>query len=160
MKIRTAWIVFDLVVLFVCGAVALVLTGRDLPAHEIEFEMTQVTDADLALLPDGSLVFNLLGHLFRLPADGGSATQLTFGRFYDCEPAVSPDGARIAFASDGSGSERDIFVLELSSMRIRQMTHENYADRPVWTPDGRSITYISAGGRPQSRTSCPWSSGM
>ena len=37
-------------------------------------------------------VGNLLGHLFRMPVEGGSATQLTFGRFYDCEPAVSPDG--------------------------------------------------------------------
>ena len=144
MKIRLTWGVSAGVALLVAAVVALFLTARITPTRVIEFETTQVTDADLALSPDGSLVFTILGHLFRLPAEGGSATQLTFGGFYDSDPAVSPDGSRIAFVSDRNGSQKDIFVLDISSGRIRQVTHEYFwADRPVWTPDGRSITYLS-----------------
>ena len=62
-------------------------------ARTIEFETTEVTQADVALSPDGQwLVFTLLGHLFRLPVEGGDAEQLTFGPCYDTDPVVSPDG--------------------------------------------------------------------
>ena len=38
----------------------------------IEFETTEVTAADVALSPDGEwLIFTMLGHLFRLPVEGG-----------------------------------------------------------------------------------------
>ena len=45
----------------------------------IEIETTEVTAPDVAITPDGeSLIFTLLGHLFRLPVEGGDAEQLTF----------------------------------------------------------------------------------
>jgi hypothetical protein len=38
----------------------------------IEFETTEVTAADVALSPDGEwLIFTMVGHLFRLPVEGG-----------------------------------------------------------------------------------------
>ena len=37
----------------------------------------------------------MLGHLFRLPVEGGDAEQLTFGPYYDRDPAISPDGTRM-----------------------------------------------------------------
>ena len=143
MKIHTAWGVSGLVALFVFAIVALFTARQKASVRDIEFETTQVTDADLALLPDGSIVFTLLGHLFLLRAEGGSATQLTFGGFYDSEPAVSPDGSRIAFVSDRNSKWKDVFVLDIASGQIRQVTHESLsAEGPVWTPDGRSITYL------------------
>ncbi len=46
----------------------------------IEFDTTEVTRADVTLSPDGDwLIFTILGHLFRLPVEGGDAEQLTFG---------------------------------------------------------------------------------
>ena len=46
----------------------------------IEFETSEVTAPGVAITPDGqSLIFTLLGHLFRLPVEGGDAQQLTFG---------------------------------------------------------------------------------
>src|SRR5262249_45931848 len=52
-----------------------------------EFETSEVTQPGLSVAPDGrSLVFNLVGHLFRLPLTGGTATQLTFGPYYDSDP--------------------------------------------------------------------------
>ncbi len=74
-----------------------VLVGRLAAARTIEFETTEVTTADVAVAPDGQeLIFTLLGHLFRLPVEGGTADQLTFGPYYDTDPVFSPDGSRVA----------------------------------------------------------------
>ena len=57
----------------------------------------------------------MLGHLFRVPAAGGTAEQLTFGPTYDEEPVYSPDGATLAFVSDRDSDESNIFILSLRS---------------------------------------------
>ncbi len=109
----------------------------------IEIETTEVTAPDVAITPDGeSLIFTLLGHLFRLPVEGGDAEQITFGPYYDARPAVSPDGALVAFQSDCDGSEGNIFVLELATGEITQLTDEPWADSPSWAPDGQSVIYL------------------
>lgn len=109
-----------------------------------EFETNEVTQPALTVAADGrSLVFNLVGHLFRLPAGGGSATQLTFGPYYDSEPRFSPDGTRLAFISNRDGSDGNIFVMELASGRISQLTRDYQAGAPVWSPDGKTIAYVS-----------------
>jgi Tol biopolymer transport system component len=93
---------------------------------------TEVTDPDLTVSPDGeALVFTMLGHLFRLPANGGQAEQLTFGPYWDSEPAFSPDGRSLAFVSDRDGGEGSVFVLELGTGRMRQVTQEEWVSRPT-----------------------------
>ena len=91
----------------------------------IEFETTEVTAPDVAITPDGeSLIFTMLGKLFRLPVEGGDAEQLTLGPYYDTDIAISPDGNRVAFVSDRDGSEGNIFILELATREITQVSHE------------------------------------
>ena len=110
----------------------------------IEFETTEVTRADVAVSPDGQrLIFTILGHLFRLPVEGGTAEQLTFGPYYDSDPVFSPDGNRVAFVSDRDGNEGNVFVLEPETGQITQLTKEPWASRPTWTPDGQAIVYLS-----------------
>lgn len=132
--LRLSW-----VCLLICLTVALRISART-----IEFATTEVTEADVTLSPDGQwLVFTILGHLFRLPVTGGTAEQLTFGSYYDTDPVFSPDGTRVAFVSDRDGSEGNMFVLDLATGQIIQVTHEAWAARPVWGPDGQSIAYLS-----------------
>lgn len=126
------------------------LTGFALTAHSaavhrtFEFETNEVTQPALTVAADGrTLVFNLVGHLFRLPVNGGAATQLTFGPHYDSEPRFSPDGSRLAFLSNRDGSDGNIFVLEIASGRIAQLTHDYQAGAPVWSPDGKTIAYVA-----------------
>ncbi|MEE8200590.1 MAG: hypothetical protein V3R29_05405, partial [Candidatus Acidoferrales bacterium] len=112
-------------------------------ARTIEFETTEVTEAEVTLSPDGHwLIFTMLGHLFRLPVEGGTAEQLTFGPYYDTDPVFSPDGTRVAFVSDRDGSEGNVFVLELPTGKTKQVTHEPWVGRPTWTPDGQAIVYL------------------
>jgi len=89
----------------------------------IEFDTRQVTQPDVVVSPNGqTLIFTMLGHLFRLPAAGGSAEQLTFGPCYDTDPSVSPDGTRVAFVSDRDGSEGNLFILDLGSKQVSPAT--------------------------------------
>ena len=109
--------------------------------RSIKISTKEVTDPDVAVSPDGRwLVFTALGHLFQLPTTGGAAKQLTFGPYYDSAPAISPDGTRVAFISDRKvSSQGNVFVLDLASGQIRQLTDEAWVDRPVWSPDGKSL---------------------
>ena len=110
----------------------------------VEFETRQVTQPDIVVSPDGqTLIFTMLGHLFRLPAAGGSAEQLTFGPCYDTDPAVSPDGTRVAFVSDRDGSEGNLFILDLGSKQLSPLSKEARAGCPAWSPDGRAVAYLS-----------------
>ena len=132
--VRLCSLLFMLSCLSVCPVAA---------ARTIEFETNEVTGAGVTVSPDGhSLIFTILGHLFRLPVEGGIAEQLTFGPHYDDEPVFSPDGARVAFVSDRDGSEGNVFVLELATGETTQVTHESSAGRPTWSPDGKAIVYL------------------
>src|SRR5688572_29830316 len=114
----------------------------------LEFTTSQVSSPDLALSPDAQwIVFTLAGKLFRLPIKGGEAEQLTFGPYFDANPTFSPDGQLLAFDSDRDGSEGNIFLLDLSSKEVTQITRDEWADRPAWSPDGRSLIYLRLSGR-------------
>ena len=108
----------------------------------ITIDTSEVTTPAVAVTPDGrTLVFSAIGHLYELPVAGGAATQLTFGPSYDFDPAMSPDGSRVAFASNRDGSGSNIFVLDRASKRVTQISREVEAARPVWSPDGKTIAY-------------------
>ena len=93
--------------------------AQDDGRRTIEIETSEVTAPDVAISPDGEwLIFTLLGHLGRLPAEGGDAEQLTFGPYYDARPTVSPDGTQVAFQSDREGN---IFLPDLATGEITQL---------------------------------------
>ena len=129
------------------GAAAPVL-AQDLqnrPTRSMKISTKEVTDPDVGVSSDGSwLVFTALGHLFQLLTKGGVAKQLTFGPYYDSAPAISPDGTRVSFISDRDvSSQGNVFVLDLASGQIHQLTNEAWVDRPVWSPDGKSLVFLS-----------------
>ena len=72
----------------------------------------------------------------------GVEVQLTFGE-NAFDPSFSPDGKRIAFATNRSGST-DIEVMNSdSSNRVRIVTHGAVDCQPVWSHDGSRILFVS-----------------
>jgi Tol biopolymer transport system component len=87
---------------------------------------------------DGPARLSTGGDLFLLDLASTRVTRLTRGAAEDVEPAFSPDGGQIAFASSGRGSRHgDLYLLRLRDRRVRRLTHfsGDEAD-PVWQPPG------------------------
>jgi TolB protein len=64
----------------------------------------------------------------------------------DTAPAWSPDGRRIAFASDRAGGEHEIYVMSADGSGVRRLTRtaRHVIDTtPAWSPDGRRIAFAS-----------------
>ena len=57
-------------------------------------------------------------------------------------PRLSPDGRRLA-ASIGGAAGRDVWVLDLEHDALTRVTFGGSALLPVWTPDGKRLTYCS-----------------
>ena len=94
----------------------------------------------LALSPDGSkLAFSYQGDIWVAPSSGGKAVPLTDNVEMDDRPVWSPDGTKIAFASDRYGNN-DVFVVDADGGRPKRVTYNSGPDIPSsWTPDGKSV---------------------
>ena len=80
-------------------------------------------------------------HLFAYIPDQMPITRLTSGAWDDIAPAISPDGARLAFASNRSGFW-DLYLLDLASGDVTRLTDtERYEGGPTWSPDGSFLAY-------------------
>ncbi len=106
----------------------------------LDREFTEGTWMNVDVSPDGRhIAFDLLGHLYEMPASGGNATALTSGRSINLLPRYSPDGTRIAFTSDRDGVE-DLWILERVSGKLTKLTDSK--DRVLsagWSADGRFL---------------------
>jgi Tol biopolymer transport system component len=57
------------------------------------------------------------------------------------DAAFSPDGASVAF-SGSSGNGREIFIKQMQTGQLRQLTHDNgISVNPAWSPDGSAIAF-------------------
>ncbi|MDE6377229.1 MAG: DPP IV N-terminal domain-containing protein, partial [Duncaniella sp.] len=95
--------------------------------------------------PDGSrIAFTYKGDIYTVPAAGGTATRLTTNPAYDTYPVWSPDGSRIAFASDREGGF-DVYVMPSTGGEAKRLTFHSTSESPMaFTPDGKSVVYSAA----------------
>lgn len=60
----------------------------------------------------------------------------------DQYPSFSPDGTRIVFESNRAGPVDQIFVMDLKSREVTQLTDSvEQNETPVWSPNGASILF-------------------
>lgn len=117
------------------------IAGEHGSAVTLRFDTDEGTWLALDVAADGrDIVFSLLGDLYLLPIAGGAAKRLTTGPAWDVQPRFSPDGSRIAFASDRSGLE-NLWLVDRDGGRARQVSHEESStvSQPAWSPDGHYL---------------------
>lgn len=111
------------------------------PARWARFTTSEGTWISVDVSPDGqSIVFDMLGDLYTIPIEGGTATRLTQGMPHDVTPRFSPDGKQIVFVSDRSG-DNNVWLMATDGSDLRPLTKGVGAEyvSPEWTPDGNYI---------------------
>ena len=111
--------------------------------REISFTTTEGTWMSVDVSPDARwIAFDLLGHVYRMPAGGGDAENLTAGTglALNIHPAFSPDGSEIAFISDRLG-QNNLWIMgaDGSDPRAVFTDMDIRAMEPVWTSDGEYV---------------------
>jgi len=97
-------------------------------------------------------------HVRRLTKEKGDPSTAN-GLFFQGEPAWSPDGQQIAFASHRDGTSH-IYVMQADGTGTKRLTSSaKNDDHPAWSPDGSRIIFaregalygVPAGGGPANR---------
>ncbi|MEO0996872.1 MAG: amidohydrolase, partial [Pseudomonadota bacterium] len=110
-------------------------------AGEARLDIDRGTWISLDVSPDGrTIAFDLLGDIYTLPIDGGTATNISAGLHWDMQPRFSPDGSRIAFTSDRAGGD-NVWIMAADGGNAAALTSETFRllNNPAWSPDGRYI---------------------
>ena len=92
--------------------------------------------------------------IYEMNADGSRQRRVSSGNsgdastpqglYYEFDPAWSPDGKSIAFASRRNGIS-NIYVMDASGRNVRQLTTAGTDDvHPSFSPDGKEIAFESA----------------
>jgi dipeptidyl aminopeptidase/acylaminoacyl peptidase len=92
-------------------------------------------------------------HLYGYDLASRKLTQLTSGDYEDADPAWSPDGKLIVFSSNrteepDNNRNSDLWIVAADNTdqghTLKRLTSNPGADdAPAWSPDGKSIVYVS-----------------
>ncbi len=97
-----------------------------------------------SLSPSGvRALFGAHGEIFTLPAEHGSARNLTNSSgVHELSPTWSPDGKWIAYLSDRSGEYELYMRPQMGGDEVRLTTDgECYRFNPIWSPDSKKIAF-------------------
>lgn len=111
------------------------------PTKTINFTTNEGTYMNLDVSADGkTIVFDLLGDIYKMPITGGKATLLAGGMAFEIQPRFSPDGKYISYTSDKGGAD-NIWIMNADGGNQRQITKEKFRllNNAVWTPDSKYL---------------------
>jgi Tol biopolymer transport system component/imidazolonepropionase-like amidohydrolase len=117
------------------------ITKPPFPLSSVSINTNETTWSNLDVAPDGKeMVFDMLGNLFTVSVNGGTAKALTDDFAWDLHPAISPDGSQIAFISDRDGVS-NVWVMDRDGENLKQVTKSknDIIHSPKWSPDGQYI---------------------
>jgi Tol biopolymer transport system component len=131
--------------------------ARDFAGNTTAASPVQVSVSNPKPLPDRIVLAsdgpdNGLPDIYAVDGNGTGLTRLTFtDDLSEFDPAVSPDGQRIAFTRQLTDGNFEIFVMNADGSGETNLTNDPATDlRPDWSPDGSRIAFNSnrgAGGQ-------------
>jgi Tol biopolymer transport system component len=105
--------------------------------------------------------------IFTSKLDGSSLKQRTNAEGSSTQPKWSPDGTKIAFSSDRDGHDSEIYVKDITTGKVSQLT-DNFeivddwgnvrplSDLdPAWSPDGSKIAFVRVAWDEEGGWFCP-----
>ena len=120
--------------------------GARKTAHEFAADIIAQMGGTSLLGTKIFFVSDRTGHkeIWSMDADGGNQKRITQYNSITIEPAVSPDGSKIAFTSYVRGNP-GIFVFSVDPVRRLPFYNQNASMNatPEFTPDGQHIVYSS-----------------
>jgi serine/threonine-protein kinase len=124
----------------------LAVTGSPVPVLHGVFESVNNGSTQFAISADGSLVYvpGPAEGAKRLPVwvdRDGKAEPLALQERPYLHPRISPDGTQLAIEIEGPN--HDFYVFDFSRNMLTKMTFDGYSHWPLWTPDGRKLTFRS-----------------
>lgn len=100
--------------------------------------------------PDGGIVFSRCDFtafgtctISAVRRDGSHLHTVVGGHWHHIQPAVSPDGAWVAFTSDKGGYDSRLWLVHPDGSDLHHVGDlaTEVPDRPDWSPDGSLITF-------------------
>jgi dipeptidyl aminopeptidase/acylaminoacyl peptidase len=83
-------------------------------------------------------------HLWLYDRNTSATRQLTFSSKSETYPRWSPDGKTLAFLSNRSGDEQQIYLLRMEGGEAYAVTKAKASVRALaWAPDGHSLAYLA-----------------
>jgi dipeptidyl aminopeptidase/acylaminoacyl peptidase len=123
-------------VVLMAGIVTLLLIAATAKPAEAAFAGYPEGHGPIAFEDDGDIWVASIMHLENLTPNTSA--------YLDVDPAVSPDGGYVAFASDRDGHDFEIYTANVFTGEVRRVTGNGVTDyNPAWSPDGRRITYAA-----------------
>jgi Tol biopolymer transport system component len=131
-----------LLVLVIVAMVA--CCGMPVRSEDQIADIRQGTNLALTLSPDGkTIVVDLLGQLWKLPATGGAAEPLTPAGEAARNPRYSPSGREVVYQRR-IGEQWDLWLLDLESGATRALTTTPSNERePDFGADARTVVFAA-----------------
>lgn len=98
-----------------------------------------------AIAPDGNTIaFTYKGDIYSVPANGGTAKQLTFHKAHDYNVVWSKDGKKLAFASNRFGNF-DVYIMDAQGGAATRLTFHSTDETPyTFSADDKHVLFGAA----------------